>query len=149
MGDDGHRHYADYLVNSRVYLEERLRMHRKWFVNYCSIGVYVYLCIDNYKSMEKVKEFLKKLWSLVRVDGLEHIVGCILLTFALGWIRPMWITALVVILVGLGKEFYDYFSKKDYMPIGAMLRDVAHNLICDCVGITVGFLFIIFNLLAR
>ena len=99
--------------------------------------------------MEKVKEFLKKLWSLVRVDGLEHIVGCILLTFALGWIRPMWITALVVILVGLGKEFYDYFSKKDYMPIGAMLRDAAHNLICDCVGITVGFLFIIFNLLAR
>ena len=49
-------------------------MLRKWFVNYCSIGVYVYLCIDNYKSMEKVKEFLKKLWSLVRVDGLEHIV---------------------------------------------------------------------------
>lgn len=124
-------------------------MHRKWFVNYCSVGVYVYLCIDNYKSMEKVKEFLNKLWSFVRVDGLKHIVGCILLTFALGWIRPMWITALVVILVGLGKEVYDYFLKKDYMPIGEVLRDAAHNLICDCVGVTVGYLFILFNLLAR
>lgn len=124
-------------------------MLRKWFVNYCSVGVYVYLCIDNYKSMEKVKEFLNKLWSLVRVDGLKHIVGCILLTFALGWIRPMWITALVVILVGLGKEVYDYFLKKDYMPIGEVLRDASHNLICDCVGVTVGYLFILFNLLAR
>ena len=60
MDNDERRHCADYLVNSRIYLEERLRMLLKWFVNYCSIGVYVYLCIDNYKSMEKVKEFLKK-----------------------------------------------------------------------------------------
>ena len=99
--------------------------------------------------MEKVKEFLNKLWSFVRVDGLKHIVGCILLTFALGWIRPMWITALVIILVGLGKEVYDYFLRKDYMPIGEVLRDGAPKLISDCVGVTVGYLFILFNLLAR
>lgn len=42
MGDDEHRHCADCLVDSRIYIEERLRMHRKWFVNHCSIGVYVY-----------------------------------------------------------------------------------------------------------
>ena len=47
MDNDERRHCADYLVNSRIYLEERLRMHRKWFVNHCSVGVYVYICIDN------------------------------------------------------------------------------------------------------
>ena len=47
MDNDERRHCADYLVNSRIYLEERLRMHRKWFVNHGGVGVYVYICIDN------------------------------------------------------------------------------------------------------
>lgn len=99
--------------------------------------------------MEKIKNLLKKLWSLVRTDGLEHIIVCILLTFALGWIRPMWITALIVLLIGVGKEVRDYFKKRYIMTLDGILNDAAHDLVCDCIGIAVGFLFVFLNLLAR
>lgn len=90
--------------------------------------------------MKKIIECIKGVCRWIAADGLQHICVCALLMAALGWIRPLWLPAALVMLIGLGKEIYDEASNKGVAEY--------HDVICDAIGITVGLLIIWLNGLA-
>lgn len=79
--------------------------------------------------IEKFKKMLK--W--IGHDGLLHILVSALIMVALGWVRPIWIALLLVVLVGLSKELYDATGKGTASW---------HDIICDVVGIVIGMLIV-------
>lgn len=100
-----------------------------------------------------MKEFFKKIWnwivkackavnSWIRTDGWLHIAVSTLLMFVLGWIRPIWIPALIVLAIGIAKEIYDAFNPDKHSAEW-------HDLACDAIGIALGLLLIWINLLAK
>lgn len=82
--------------------------------------------------MDKITKLLK--W--IGQDGWLHILVSALLMVALGWVRPIWIAMLLVLLVGLGKELYDATGKGTASW---------HDVICDVVGIVIGLLLVWIN----
>ena len=91
--------------------------------------------------MEKFKAILTKVKGWFREDGLQRLVVSTLILVALGWIRPFWIPVLVTILIGAGKEVYDYFHQETHSAEW-------HDFICDLIGIAFGCLFVLLNSLA-
>ena len=85
--------------------------------------------------MEKILNFIKKIYRWLRADGLLHISFSALIMVLFGWIRPLWIPALITLAIGFAKELYDKFSEK-----GAAEW---HDIICDVAGILIGFVLII------
>lgn len=86
-------------------------------------------------DMNRVLEFLKKSYGWVRPDGLLHICVCAIIMAFLGWIRPLWIPALITLAIGFGKEVYDKVTDTGLAEW--------HDIICDAIGIFVGFLITI------
>ncbi len=90
--------------------------------------------------MKKIIEYIKGVCRWIAADGFQHICVSALLLAALGWIRPLWLPAALVLLIGLGKEIYDQASGKGVAEY--------HDVICNAAGIIVGLLIIWLNGLA-
>lgn len=82
--------------------------------------------------MGKLKNILK--W--IAVDGLLHILVCFAITLTFMPIVGWW-ALLLAGIPALLKEGYDYFIEKDNN-----LKQVAHDLICDLVGMACATLVI-------
>lgn len=91
--------------------------------------------------MKRFWEWLKNaahaVMSWLRTDGIQHLAVCALIVVAFGWIRPMWIAPLIALAIGVAKEVYDYVSGKGTAEW--------HDIICDLLGIALGFLFVFIN----
>lgn len=84
--------------------------------------------------MEKIKEFLAKVWAWVKTDGLLHIETSALIVAVFGILFPWWVGAIVAALAGIGKEVWDI---KYGVPSW-------HDLLFDLIGILIGVLVVIF-----
>lgn len=62
-----------------------------------------------------------------RFDGLLHIIVSAVLASVLLGFCPVWLTIIIVGLVGVGKELYDLLSGRGSAEL--------HDLLCDMVGL--------------
>lgn len=76
----------------------------------------------------------------VAEDGFQHIAASAIIVFVLGWLRPVWIAPLVAICIGLAKEAYDRISGKGCASW--------HDVICDLIGVALGFLWVLLYIIA-
>ena len=74
---------------------------------------------------------MKKLIQWVRRDGLLHITVSMLLVIAISVLLPVWLSALIALAIGIGKEILDKYNG------GACNW---HDIICDCIGLATGTL---------
>lgn len=93
------------------------------------------------KAYEWCAQAVGKAASWFRHDGFDHMVLSALLVLAMGWIRPLWIPAIVALVIGAGKEIYDKVSGKGTAEW--------HDIICDLIGIALGYLIILINFLGQ
>lgn len=84
--------------------------------------------------MKKFIEWLRKAWNWVGQDGLLSFSVSALLVVALGWIRPLWIPAIIVLILGLLKEVFDGYTDK---------MAEWHDVICDTAGVIIGLVLVI------
>lgn len=66
------------------------------------------------------------------IDKYKHILISAILTIALSFIFPKYISAIIVLLIGISKELYDKYSGKGCAEWG--------DLISDIIGIIIGVL---------
>lgn len=76
-----------------------------------------------------MKRLLK---SLLAEDKLKHIVVSAIIAVALNLILPWWVTGILTLCVGIGKEVYDKVSGKGHPEW--------EDLLADIVGILIGIL---------
>lgn len=69
-------------------------------------------------------------------DGLAHLLVCMMLTMVLVPLMNLWLSILIVLCVGIGKELYDKFAKNTEFS--------TKDLICDVIGIVLGLCFVAF-----
>lgn len=74
---------------------------------------------------------MKKLIQWIRRDGLLHITVSMLLVIAASVLLPVWLSALIALAIGAGKEIWDKYNG------GACNW---HDVICDCIGVAIGTL---------
>ena len=76
-------------------------------------------------------------WIGENFDKCLHFVVCLLLTMVLSMLIPVWAAGVTVLIIGIGKEVYDYFDygKFDWK-----------DLLADIIGIGVILLFYYFNI---
>ena len=77
---------------------------------------------------------MRKLIQWIRRDGLLHITVSMLLVIAASVLLPVWLSALIALAIGAGKEIWDKYNG------GACNW---HDIICDVAGITVGLMIAI------
>ena len=65
-------------------------------------------------------------------DGLKHIVVSAIIITILNIFLPMWLSATITLVIGVGKELYDKISGKGC----AEWKDI----VCDIIGIVIGVL---------
>lgn len=65
-------------------------------------------------------------------DGLKHIVVSAIIITILNIFLPMWLSATITLVIGVGKELYDKISGKGC----AEWKDI----VCDIIGIIIGVL---------
>lgn len=70
--------------------------------------------------------------SLFCEDKLKHIVVSAIIVVALSLVLPKWISAVITLSIGIGKEVHDKVSKKGC----AEWKDI----VCDLIGIVIGIL---------
>lgn len=87
--------------------------------------------------MDKIKAFFNKVWALLRVDGVIHIAVSSLIVVFFGTFLPIWVSALICLLVGIGKEVYDY-SRVQFNPFQFGWDNCLHDIICDIIGLLWG-----------
>lgn len=87
--------------------------------------------------MEKILNFIKSIYRWLRADGLLHISFSALIMVLFGWIRPLWIPAIIALAIGIGYEIYQKLSKKGFAEW--------HDVICDAIGVLIGFVLLIIN----
>lgn len=75
-------------------------------------------------------KYLNCLFDLAGYDGLKHLVLSMLITKVLQLFLPLYIAALITLVVSLSKEVYDKISGKGC----ADWKDV----ICNLLGILIG-----------
>lgn len=93
----------------------------------------------------KVIEFFKKVLGWIATDGLLHILVSWILMMMIGWVRPVWVIGLIALTVGVSKEICDICNAKRLDK--EMLLHCAHDLACDLIGITLGYLGLLINTL--
>lgn len=89
-----------------------------------------------------MKDFIKTMWSKIRVDGLLHIETSFVLFFFFAklssLIIPSWdkvaMGVILSLLVGVGKEIYDRRTGKGTAE--------KHDLICDIFGVFIAVLLV-------
>ena len=77
---------------------------------------------------------MRKLIQWIRRDGLLHITVSMLLVIAASVLLPVWLSALIALAIGAGKEIWDKYNG------GACNW---HDAICDVAGITAGLMIAI------
>ena len=77
---------------------------------------------------------MRKLIQWIRHDGLLHITVSMLLVIAASVLLPVWLSALIALAIGAGKEIWDKYNG------GACNW---HDIICDVAGITAGLMIAI------
>jgi len=87
---------------------------------------------------QKILAFLKSVWKWIRTDGLLHISIAALIVCAFGWIRPVWIPALISLISCIAKEIYDYLHPDKHTAEW-------HDVICDLIGIAGGVIIVLLN----
>ena len=87
---------------------------------------------------QKILAFLKSVWKWIRTDGLLHIACEALIVAAFGWLRPIWIPALIALAAGIGKEVYGYFHPESHSTEW-------HDVFCDLIGIALGIVIVLLN----
>lgn len=93
--------------------------------------------------MKKVIDFLKSVWNWVRLDGMLHIVVCMVLTVVFTalfkLIVPLWTATLIACVctmaIGFAKEIWDRCSKKGTAEW--------HDIICDAIGVALAVITIV------
>lgn len=75
-------------------------------------------------------KYLNCLFDLAGYDGLKHLVLSMLITKVLQLFLPLYIAALITLIVSLSKEVYDKISGKGC----ADWKDI----ICNLLGILIG-----------
>jgi len=75
-------------------------------------------------------KFLKKVWAWVRTDGLLHALACAAIVLSFGWIRPVWISVTIAVVIAAAKEIYDKVTGRGTAEW--------HDVICDLAGILYG-----------
>lgn len=95
------------------------------------------------KFIEKIKAFMSKtidvyhkIKNWVAVDGLLHIETSTLLFILFQLFLPIYISFVIVLLIGLAKEAIDYWIKKCNNS-----EQVWHDIVCDLIGILIGILY--------
>lgn len=80
--------------------------------------------------MNKIREFVGRIRSWVRTDGLLHIETSAIIAVAglglFGWLAGI----LITVVIGVAKEIYDRVSGKGTAEW--------HDVICDAIGLAVG-----------
>lgn len=66
---------------------------------------------------------------MTRTDGLLHLETSALIAVTLGKFIPLWIAALVTLIIGIGKELWD----KEHGGVASW-----HDIGCDIAGIVLG-----------
>lgn len=74
--------------------------------------------------------------SLLREDKLKHIVVSAIIAVALNLFLPWWVTGLITLAIGVGKEVYDKVSGKGHPE----WKDLAADLVGIVVGLSIGLL---------
>lgn len=90
--------------------------------------------------MRKIIDKFKQCLNWIAEDGFQHICVSALLIFAFGWIKPMYVAPVTVLLIGLYKELYDRISGTGQASW--------HDVICDLIGISIGMLGLMFYYVA-
>lgn len=77
---------------------------------------------------------MKKILDYFGVDGLLHIICCMVIMQLLGNFLPLWVAVLITAAIGLGKEFiwWDRRLKKGTFE--------KRDLLADAVGIVLGLI---------
>lgn len=76
---------------------------------------------------------MKKILDYFGVDGLLHIICCMVIMQLLGNFLPLWAAVLIIAAIGLGKEFiWDRRLKKGTCE--------KRDLLADAVGIVLGLI---------
>ena len=76
---------------------------------------------------------MKKILDYLGVDGLLHIICCMVIMQLLGNFLPLWAAVLITAAIGLGKEFiWDMRLKKGTFE--------KRDLLADAVGIVLGLM---------
>ena len=65
-------------------------------------------------------------------DGLKHIIVSAIIITILNIFLPIWLSATITLVIGIGKELYDKISDKGC----AEWKDI----VCDIIGIIIGVL---------
>lgn len=81
--------------------------------------------------------WIKSLMKWMGTDGALHFALSALLVVLLGWVKPLWIVAVLVLLIGIGKEVYDRVT-------GTGVAEW-HDIMCDVAGIAFGMLLVLLN----
>ena len=70
-----------------------------------------------------------KIGNWIRRDGWMHIIASFVIVYGASLLLPLWAAVVTAAAIGLGKEGYDYITKKGTAEL--------HDLICDGIGILV------------
>lgn len=92
--------------------------------------------------MYNMKSIFNKIKNWIAVDGLLHLLVSALVFMLLTPFVKVWVALFFTAFIGIGKEIYDFFIKKSNNR-----PQVIHDLICDCIGIFIGLVSYIINLL--
>lgn len=82
-------------------------------------------------------KWIKTIARWMGMDGALHFALSALLVCMLGWVKPMWVAAIIVLFIGIGKEIYDRVSNTGTAEW--------HDIICDVAGILFGMFLVIIN----
>ena len=77
-------------------------------------------------------KYLNKLFAWMGSDGMMHVILSTLICAVLNLVLPWEISALITLVIGVGKELYDRTSGKGCAEI--------KDLVCDIVGIIIGII---------
>lgn len=85
-----------------------------------------------------MKNFLKKLWNLLAIDGLLHLETSFIIMISCSLLFNIGIGITVSVLAGLLKEVYDKIKKNCTKEM------IVHDLICDGIGILLALILVMF-----
>lgn len=88
--------------------------------------------------LKAVWQWILSAWKWIRTDGLLHICVAALIVCAFGWIRPVWIPAMISLVACIAKEIYDYLHPDKHTAEW-------HDVYCDLIGIAAGVVIVLLN----
>ena len=78
---------------------------------------------------------IDKIISWIGLDGMAHLLACLVVCAVLGAFLPCWVAALASVCVGVIKELYDLLSGRGVCD--------SHDIVCDVIGAIIGCVLIL------